>query len=256
MSASDKSRLISKLQGLLRGATLTEEQEKDAALVQEARTKAYVLLKLCKENNVKISFSVPGAAKGKSEWHGDPWQGGAGDDFLEEVMRAAREGERKRKEARAAAEREQARRNAAQQEDLQRKHRENIARKEAEERERQAAQARSSKVDLRQSLFEAGMIDGAQFWNEVFNRNTDHPNFRTSPPIQVNINGKEVEGSTRGKVEMDTPMIRTASFAGICRKCKLPYAVRDRIWWRRGIGSVHEHCDPSILGGVGTPTPC
>lgn len=265
---TDRARLISKLEGLLRGSNLTEEQENDPALVQEARTKAYILLKLCRDNGVKISFAVPSDKSKKKQgfydpphdpWQGTPFSGVGIDDIFRQAVKDAQNGRREDaerarrvketeetfKRAREEGERQQRERDAQKQADLERKHRENIARKEAEEAAWREEQMRAVQNMRWEPIDRPRTRD--DFWPGAFDFAA-----QGKPPIQVNINhgAKEVEGSTRGKVEMDTPMIRAAAFPGICRACGTAFDKGSQIWWRRGIGSTHALCDPSILGGV------
>jgi len=44
-----------------------------------------------------------------------------------------------------------------------------------------------------------------------------------------------------------TPIQIKAKWAGKCEDCHRPYAQGDRLWFRRGVGCVHETCDPAAL---------
>jgi hypothetical protein len=59
------------------------------------------------------------------------------------------------------------------------------------------------------------------------------------------------EQDGRGKVEMDEPVLLTAKFSNPCRHCGKKYEAGAHVWWRRGIGCVHQGCDKSVLGGKG-----
>jgi len=252
---TDRARLISKLEGLLRGSNLTEEQENDPALVQEARSKAYILLKLCRDNGVKISFAVPSDKSKKKQgfydppherdpWQGTPFSGIGIDDIFRQAVKDAQAAREKDSAKHRERERENRQEKERQEAELKRKHREHIAQKEAEEKAWREEQMRAVENMRWEPLGVPRTRD--DFWPGAFDFAAN-----VKPPIRINVDGaKEVEGSTRGKVEMDTPMVRAAAFPGICRKCGTAFDKGSQIWWRRGIGSTHLHCDPSILGGV------
>jgi hypothetical protein len=234
---ADDNKLRLKLERLYKLAILREEEEKDESRHNEARTSAFLLIKIARENGVKIIFKVPPQKEAPppppttSRYEGVRWANpstaprrptgpvrnpfndffsGAGADVFEDMFR-----------------------------DMNRRQQEEQA-----ERERRDRETRKRREEARQEPFV-----GADTYAETARDHERRPGesdeeYRERLLDLLKSQGpgfkrpqRQNKKSTRG-----APPLIVAKYAGVCRVCRKQYNLGDGVYWIQGWGCSHEAC--------------